>query len=357
MKINNLICRRDALACLGAAGGLAAFGLPRAAFGADPALHRHDWDWLVGNWNVSHRRLRERLANSDDWQEFGGKSALWLVLDGLGTIDDNIIEIPGGSYRGLTVRTYDPASDSWAIRWIDGRDPSIIDPPVIGGFSNGEGVFTGSFTFKDRPITARFRWHDVHSDRPNWDQAFSTDGGQSWEINWRNWFTRTSAQPSALPLLANAPDDFAFLAGRWNVRHRKRRKRLVGSQDWDEFGGTFVNWPVLGGAGNVGDNVMLHPAGTIRGIGLRTFDPRAGTWSSWWFDGRNPHALGPALRGAFSNEIGTFVTEDTVDGRPVLARATWSRITSGSPRWEQSFSVDRGTTWEIDWTSDFTRAT
>lgn len=353
MTFAPLVQRREMLAGIGVLGGLAGAGCPGIALAGEPARHHHDWDWLVGTWDVAHHRLRERLVGSTNWQDFAGKSVLWSTLGGLGTIDDNIIDIPSGSYRGLTVRTYDPASDAWAIRWIDGRDPTAIDPPVIGGFRDGEGVFTGQFDIAGRPVTARFRWHDIHGPRPNWDQAFSADGGKSWETNWRNWFTRTGTEPSPLPRL---PDDFAFLHGRWTVRHRKLRKRLVGSGDWDVFGGSFSNWPVLGGAGNFGDNVMLHPGGTIRGIGLRTYDPVAGQWLSWWIDGRTPHTLAPPLRGGFADGVGTFLAQDTLDGRPILARTTWSRITPRTARWEQAFSADGGVSWEVNWTSDYVRA-
>jgi hypothetical protein len=216
-------------------------------------------------------------------------------------------------------------------------------------------VFTGPDTFKGQPVTVRFRWHDLHSARPNWDQALSTDEGKSWEINWRNWFTRTSAEPSPLPLLGDAPKDFDFLVGHWDVRHRKLRRRLAGSDQWDSFAGTLVNWPVLGGAGNVGDNVMAAPAGTIRGVGLRAFDPKAKTWLSWWLDGRDPHVIAAPLKGRFNGGIGTFLGDDTLDGRPVLTRVTWSAITPSSARWEQAASADGGTTWETNWVSELRR--
>src|SRR5262245_17662123 len=70
--------------------------------------HTHDWQWLVGTWDVFHRRLRERLVGNNEWEEFGGASALWLTLGGLGTIDDNLLHLPAGDYRGLSVRAFDP---------------------------------------------------------------------------------------------------------------------------------------------------------------------------------------------------------------------------------------------------------
>src|SRR5687768_18074005 len=72
------------------AAGVGAGDLDTHAPGHTLDTHGKDWNWLVGNWDVWHRRLKERLAGSNDWQEFGGKSALWLSMNGLGTIDDNI---------------------------------------------------------------------------------------------------------------------------------------------------------------------------------------------------------------------------------------------------------------------------
>ena len=358
-----LLDRRRLIETMIVAGGVAAFGAPAwsrtlARGGGDQ--HRRDWQWLVGNWDVWHRRLKERLAGSDDWAEFAGKSACWLTLGGLGTIDDNIMELPGGEYRGFGIRAFDPATQRWSIWWVDGRNPTRIDPPVVGGFDGDAGVFTGRDTFKGRDIDVRFRWHDAHGARPNWDQGFSTDGGQNWEINWRNYFTRTAAVPTALPRLAGTGDlpqarDFDFLVGSWKVQHRRLKKRLAGSTDWIDFDGTFVNWPVLGGRGNAGDNMMNFPGAPFRGVGIRTLDPKAGEWLSWWLDGRNPSAIAPPVRGGFEGGVGTFIGDDSFAGRPIRTRVLWSRITAISARWEQAFSVDGGASWETNWISDFER--
>ncbi|MBO9663566.1 MAG: hypothetical protein J7520_11645 [Dokdonella sp.] len=332
----------------------AASGLPPGAQAAADA-HRKDWQWLLGNWDVRHRRLKERLVGDTHWQEFAGKSATWSTLGGLGTIDDNLLEFPDGAYRGLSLRAFDAAAGTWAIWWLDGRQPTRIDPPVRGRFDADGGTFVGADVFKGRPIMMRFRWHDIHGARPWWEQAFSPDGGATWEVNWRNWFTRTAARPSPLPTLADAPRDWDFLAGRWNVRHRRLRQRFAGSTDWDEFGGTFVNWPVLGGYGNVGDNVMEFPGGTVRGVGFRAFDPASRQWLSWWLDGRSPAEIGVPLRGAFVDGVGQLVGADVHERKAIKTRVIWSRITERSARWEQAGSADDGRTWEVNWISDFER--
>lgn len=352
LEVHGVLRRRELLFGAAAAGG--ALAMPGALF-AGETPHAHDWDWLIGNWDVRHRRLKERLAGSSDWQEFEGRSALWLALDGLGTIDDNIVDIPSGSYRGLTVRAFDPAQGKWAIWWVDGRNPTVIEAPVRGGFSDDIGVFEGPDLFRGRPVTARFRWLDIRSARPHWEQALSTDGGKSWEINWENFFTRTAPVATPLPAVANRRRDFDFLHGSWIVRHRRLKQRLAGSDQWEQFAGTLVNRPVLGGQGNIGDNLFARAEGAHRGIGLRTFDSASGEWLSWWLDGRNPTAFAPPVRGRFTDGVGIFEGQDMLDGRPVKTRVRWSGITRDAARWEQAMSGDGGATWEANWVSDFRR--
>lgn len=350
------LTRREFMAALSAISACAFCAPAFADRSARPASsHKEDWRWLVGRWDVWHRRLKERLAGSNEWEEFAGKSVLWLVMSGLGTIDDNTMELPGGAYRGLTLRAFDPASGKWSIWWVDGRNPTRIDPPVLGGFSGDVGAFFGRDTFKGRPILVRFRWNDIRGPRPWWEQAFSTDEGATWEVNWRNYFTRTAARPAPWPTEANAPKDFDFLVGEWKVRHRRLKKRLANGHDWEEFGGTLSNWPVLGGHGNVGDNVMDFPSGVVRGVSLRTFDPTAKQWSSWWLDTREPSVIGAPLRGSFANGVGTFIGEDTLEGRALKTREQWSQMTPRSARWEQASSADGGQRWETNWISTFAR--
>lgn len=58
-------------------------------------------------------------------------------------------------YRAISLRSYDPPTDQWAIWWLDGRSPSHLDPPVIGGFADGIGTFIAEDTFDGRPILVR----------------------------------------------------------------------------------------------------------------------------------------------------------------------------------------------------------
>ena len=154
-----------------------------------------DFDFLMGGtWRVSHRRLKARLAGNNEWEEFDGTLAAHKILGGQGNIDDNVLNIPSGSYRAFAVRSFDPKTRTWAIWWLDARNPHTLEPPVMGAFDNGVGTFYGDDTFNGRPIKVRFKWTRTNTPSPGWEQAFSPDGGATWETNWVMSFVREGAK-------------------------------------------------------------------------------------------------------------------------------------------------------------------
>jgi len=150
--------------------------------------------------------------------------------------------------------------------------------------------------------------------------------------------------------------DFDFQQGRWTVHHRRLKSRLTGCTEWETFAGTSEQRPLLGGNGNVEDNLLHLPAGDYRAVALRSYDPEAGTWAIWWLDARNPHALDMPVTGRFEQGIGTFFADDTHEGRAVRLRFLWLDTHGDAPRWEQALSADGGESWETNWVMEFTRA-
>ena len=151
-----------------------------------------DFDFLIGRWKVHHKRLKVRLANCTDWDEFAGTTELRTLMDGRGNVDDNVIELPGGQYRAVTLRSFDQQTRQWAIWWLDSRNPHAIDVPVVGGFSDGVGTFYADDFIDGKPIRVRFLWSDISSTSCRWQQAFSLDSGKSWETNWIMEFSRVA---------------------------------------------------------------------------------------------------------------------------------------------------------------------
>ena len=153
-----------------------------------------DFDFFIGSWKVAHHRLKERLAGCTEWADFGGTCVTQKILGGLGNIDDNLLDLPGGAYRAVTLRAFDAATGNWSIWWLDGRNPGSLDTPMVGRFGGGVGRFYADDSLAGRPIRVRFLWTMSKPGSPRWEQAFSPDGGNSWETNWVMDFTRADAR-------------------------------------------------------------------------------------------------------------------------------------------------------------------
>jgi hypothetical protein len=154
-----------------------------------------DFDFLHGRWCVHHRRLQQRLVGSQDWETFESVAACIPILDGLGNVEE--IRTESGPL-GTSLRFFDLAARRWQIWWVARRD-GVMQPPVTGGFANGVGIFEGADTHDAKPIRVRFTWRASPS-TPRWEQAFSADGGRTWETNWVMEFTRDgSTSPPLWP--------------------------------------------------------------------------------------------------------------------------------------------------------------
>ena len=147
------------------------------------------FDFIHGAWRVRHRQRRQRLAGCKEWIEFGGTMEAEAILAGLGNFDRNVIDHPDGRYEASTLRLFHPDTGQWSLHWIDGRDPAI-DPPLHGTFQNGVGTFFGDGDFGGVPIRLRFHWERPTPASARWEQAFSADGGATWETNWIMEFGR-----------------------------------------------------------------------------------------------------------------------------------------------------------------------
>jgi len=152
-----------------------------------------DFDFFMGRWTVQNRRLTERLAGSDEWEEFESTSVAHPILGGLGNEDEFRTRHAGG-FIGMSFRFFDPVKRRWSIYWADSRRPGELDPPVFGTFSGDIGVFEGEDEFEGRPIKVRFIWSGTRTRTPRWEQAFSADGGETWETNWIMDFSPAAAQ-------------------------------------------------------------------------------------------------------------------------------------------------------------------
>lgn len=150
---------------------------------------RNDFDFFIGRWKGHNRRLRERLKGSNAWEEFEGTSVARKVLGGIGHMDEVTFHRETGYTEGITLRLFDPKSQEWSIYWASSAG-GTLELPMIGKFVNGRGEFYAQEVFENRHVYSRFIWCDITEHSCHWEQAFSIDGGKTWETNWTADFTR-----------------------------------------------------------------------------------------------------------------------------------------------------------------------
>jgi hypothetical protein len=154
---------------------------------------RQDFDFLVGEWKIANRRLDDPLGeNPTEWQEFEATLENRPILGGLGNIDFYTApEFPGrGHFEGFGLRLFDASANVWRIWWASVVGEGQLDTPVVGGFTDGVGRFECDDTLAGRDVRVRYEWKDVTPTSARWEQSFSFDGGETFETNWINEFTR-----------------------------------------------------------------------------------------------------------------------------------------------------------------------
>jgi NIPSNAP len=149
----------------------------------------HDFDFIAGSWTLTNRRLKARGVGATEWDEFPAQSRGHVLMGGIVNVDE--IVFPTKGWAGVTVRTFDVAKRQWSIYWINSREGKIT-PPQVGGFDGDVGLFYGEDEDGGRPVKVVYRWTKRGANAASWEQAFSYDGGVTWETNWTNELTRVA---------------------------------------------------------------------------------------------------------------------------------------------------------------------
>jgi hypothetical protein len=150
-----------------------------------------DFDFIIGQWQVKNRKLKERLCQCDEWIEFDGTFESRFILNGLGNMDEMKVKNDDMDFCGLSIRIYNPLSREWTIYWADNHHPEQgVKPQVTGRFKNKVGTFYGEEMYNNKLISMRFIWESISADHASWSQAYLDGTNESWEINWTMDFYR-----------------------------------------------------------------------------------------------------------------------------------------------------------------------
>jgi hypothetical protein len=145
---------------------------------------QRDFDWELGTWRTTVRVLAEPLSGSaDEWLQFTGTSVVRPLMDRRANVVELDVSGQSGRIEGLNLRLYEPRRERWSLSFVNIRD-GLLTPAVYGGFTNGVGEFYGDDQLDGRPIRVRFLIFRQGQDKARFEQAFSADGGTTWETNW-----------------------------------------------------------------------------------------------------------------------------------------------------------------------------
>ncbi|HEY1548871.1 MAG TPA: hypothetical protein VGG28_13670 [Kofleriaceae bacterium] len=306
----------------------------------------HDFDSGLGTWKEHTTRLDKPLTGSKTWFPVEGYSSSWSVLGGR----VNVVEYNGDGPKGhlslISIRIYDPDTKQWRMNFSTPSRGSLWPTPMVGTFHDGRGEFYSQDDIDGRAILVRFSIIPETATTQRTEQAFSNDGGKTWETNWINDYTRVDSIPTRA---ATEHHDFDFDSGVEKIHIKK-----LSHGTWADYTGTHTIHKLWGGLADVVELSADGPAGHLEGVGLRMFDPATHEWNLNWLSTGTAYFGVPAY-GRFANGRGEFYDTEQVGDRTVLVRGVWSDITATSSKFEQAFSSDGGRTWETNWITSASR--
>ena len=150
---------------------------------------QHDFDFHFGTWETHIKRLTQPLSGSTTWVEMKGTVTVRPIWDGRGNLEEIDARNDTMHLQGLTLFLYNPESHQWSQTFASIEDGKL-EEPMIGEFKDGRGEFYSQETFKGRSVRVRFVWSEIAPDSHHVEQAFSADGGKTWEPNFIADLTR-----------------------------------------------------------------------------------------------------------------------------------------------------------------------
>ncbi len=155
---------------------------------------QHDFDFEIGTWKTHVRRRLHPLTGSTTWVEMDGTTIVRKVWNGRANLVELAADGPAGHFEGLSLRLYNPQSRQWSLNFASATG-GILNTPTIGQFRDGRGEFHSQETFNGRAIFVRFVISDITPKSCRFEQAFSDDGGRTWEVNWIATDSRVDSTP------------------------------------------------------------------------------------------------------------------------------------------------------------------
>jgi hypothetical protein len=298
--------------------------------------------------------LRSPVHLSQGW---AGRSR--STLGGRANLAEYKADGPAGHVELLSLRYYNPNAHQWGLLFAT---PNVgkLSVPCIGEFKNGRGDFYDQEEFNGQYILVRFSIWKINENEAQSEQAFSNDGGKTWELNWVNTYTRANAQSNidwsepASNRAEPGAHDFDFSFGTWHTHIERILDPFADQHISFEMDGSKTVTKVWGGKATLEEIEADGPKGHWEGLTLFLFDPKSRQWTQTFINSK-VGVVAAALVGGFKNGKGDLYQQDTFEDRSIWVRGVWSDITPNSHNYTESYSDDGGETWKPAFIAHLTR--
>ncbi len=329
-----------------------------SVLGAAPALPdgSHDFDFNFGTWHTHIRRLLHPLSGSNKWVTYDGTVTVRKALEGAANVEE--IEANGPNHvEFVNVRLYNATSHQWSLNGASSDDGTLETPAMFGEFKNGRGVFYDQEPFNGQMILDRQTFFNITPTSYSFEQAFSDDGGRTWEPNFVANLTRTSrtAPSEGSQTVKNTSHDFDFSYGTWSTHIKTFETSGDKAGIATAYEGTVAVRKIWGGRAFMEEIKASGASGGFEGLTLFLYNPQSRQWSQT-FASKGGGTFEPSMVGSFKSGRGEFVSFPVADGGAlVLAREVWSDIRANTHHFEIQYSHDGGKTWQRSFVADKTR--
>jgi len=152
---------------------------------------QHDFDFEIGTWKTHLLLLQKPKTGPEKWAEYSGTTVVRKVWNGRANLVELEVDGTSGHIEGLSLRLYNPRTHEWSLNFAN-SSTGTLSIPTIGKFINGRGEFFDQEMINGHNTDVRFIITEISPDSCSFEQAFSTDGGKTWEVNWKATDTRVS---------------------------------------------------------------------------------------------------------------------------------------------------------------------
>jgi hypothetical protein len=146
----------------------------------------NEFDFDIGTFKTHSSRL---LKGSTRWVETDGTAVVNRIWGGRGNLAEVHIDPPFGPIDFLALRWYNPTAHQWFLTFANATD-GTLGVPMAGVFSKGRVDFYDAEPVNGRSTLVHFALWPTSKDTGASEQAFSVDGGQTWEVNYKTRYTR-----------------------------------------------------------------------------------------------------------------------------------------------------------------------